>query len=165
MTLIIEDGSIVDSANSYITVAEYNDWADVRFGVERESAPVDLVSTERLIFRAMDYFEKQKFQGERVSSAQPLAWPRVNVVFDRENIPSLPIPQDVKRALFEITYAEEQGNGELNPLERRVTSEKVGNIAVTYSENSSSRKINVSVSQAMRKLLGFNSQSLSVNRV
>ncbi|MFW0776261.1 MAG: DnaT-like ssDNA-binding protein, partial [Rickettsiales bacterium] len=35
MALVIEDGSIVSGANSYITVAEYSTWADARFGASR----------------------------------------------------------------------------------------------------------------------------------
>lgn len=159
MTLIVEDGSIVANANSYITVSEYTDWADARFGSGRDTAPATDANVEALVFRAMDYFEAQNFQGYKSIESQSLQWPRANVVIDGYTIGSNEIPKEVKQSIYELAYTEEQGEGELNAVDRKVIREKVASIEVEYSGNSSSRNINVSTSSAMKKLLAYGGQN------
>ena len=162
MALIIEDGTIVANADSYITVAEYNAWADARFGA-RSTAPNCDEDTEALILRAMDYFETLAFVGFKSISTQALQWPRDSVYIDNYYVTPNEIPKEVKTALYELSYAEEAGTGELNEIERKVTSEKVGSIAVTY-DKSSSRGINVAPSLSMRKLLRSGGSGFVVSR-
>lgn len=164
MALVIEDGSIVAGATSYITVVEYNTWADARFGSARATAPADDAAAEQLILRAMDYFEAQSFKGYLVEQTQPLQWPRSWVVIDGYSVDPDEIPKEVKNSLYELAYAEEQGEGELNVLERKVTSEKVGPVAVSYSDSSSSRNSNVAVSSSMKKLLQNSGGGFAVSR-
>lgn len=152
MALVIEDGSIVTGADSYITVAEYTAWADARFGDSRSTLPADTAAYEAIILRAMDYFEGLDFQGVLVNRDQPLQWPRSDAYIDGYDVPSDEIPDEVKKALYEITYTEETGVGELNAVDRKVESEKVGPIAVTYSSSSASRTISPALSRSLRKL-------------
>jgi hypothetical protein len=155
MTLIIEDGSIVDNANSYITSQEYADWADARFGAGRSTAPSCDEDIEALIFRSMDYFEAQNFIGTKVVSTQSLQWPRYNVYIDGFYQSSTSIPKEVKSSIYELSYAEEVGNSELAPVERKTSMEKVGELEVEYADNSSSKTSTIAVPNAMRKLLGY----------
>ena len=155
MALIIEDGSIVPNANSYITVAEYNAWADTRFGAGRSRAPADDTEAEMLILRAMDYFDGQNFIGEKTDCDQPLQWPRAWVMIDDCDVGANEIPKEVKNSLYELSYAEEQGNSELSSIDRKVKREKVSSIEVEYADNSSSAVINRAVPNAMRKLLEY----------
>lgn len=167
MALIIEDGTQVTGANSYITEAEYTAWANARFGAARTTLPADTAAYEAVILRAMDYFESLEFKGELVSIDQPLQWPRNGVYIDNYYVPSDTIAPEVKKALYELTYAEEQGQGELNAIDRKVMSETVGPISVTYASGSASRVINVSTSRALRKLTkagGYGSNNFSVSR-
>lgn len=164
MALIIEDGSIVTGANSYITVVEYEAWADARFGATRSTAPVDTAAAEALILRAMDYFEGQSFQGCLVERGQPLQWPRTHVCIDRYYVDADEIPKEVKNSLYELTYGEEQSYGELDAVERRTKKEKVDVIEIEYADNSSSTTTNVAVPNAMRKLLA-NGGAMRVFRV
>jgi hypothetical protein len=165
MTLIIEDGSIVDNANSYVTSAEYIGWADDRFGVERSTAPKCESDAESYILRAMDYFEGQVFVGTKKQSDQPLQWPRDSVYIDGFYQSNSAIPKEVKISIYELAYAEEQGNGELNTVDRKVKKEKVSSIEVEYADNSSSTSSNVSVPNAMRKLLAYGGSSNRVVRI
>lgn len=153
MALTIEDGTNVANADSYITVAEYNTWADARFGSGRSTAPATDAAAEQLILRAMDYFEGLEFQGIKTYESQALQWPRAWVVIDGYAKESDEIPTEVKKALYELTYAEELGDGELNQVERKVQSETVGPISVTYSSGSASNTLNPGVTKAIRKLL------------
>lgn len=161
MTLIIEDGTIVDNANSYVTVQEYLDWADARFGSGRSTAPGCDEDTEGYIFRAMDYFEAQFFCGRKVQSTQSLQWPRTHVFIDGFSVSSSSIPMEVKSSIYELAYAEEIDNSELSVVDRKVTREKVASIEVEYAANSSSTPTNRAVPTAMRKLL----QPGGMNRV
>ena len=153
MTLIIEDGSIVANANSYVTVAEYQAWADARFTAGRSTAPLCGEDVEALIFRAMDYFEAQSFIGTKVSSTQSLQWPRNSVYIDTYYQSNLSIPKEVKNSIYELSYGEETGNSELSVVDRKVKREKVSSIEVEYADNSSSTSTVVAVPTAMKKLL------------
>lgn len=153
MTLIIEDGSVVTGADSYITEAEYQTWADARFGASRSTAPADDAAAEVLILRAMDYFEELNFLGMKYSEDQELQWPRTDVCIDRFSISSNEIPSQVKRALYELTYVEETGEGELNTIERKTSREKIGELEVEYATGSSSRTFSPAVTRAIRKLI------------
>ena len=168
MALIIEDGSIVTDANSYVTIEEYANWADARFGAVRDSKPAldAKLCYEGFILRATDYFETLSFKGSKVQSDQPLQWPRSGVVIDGFKVSSTSIPKEVKTSIFELAYAEEQQRGQLDPLERGIKSEKIDVIEVTYADNASSRCINVAVSATLKKLLdGFGGANFSVSRV
>jgi len=153
MALTIEDGSQVSGADSYVTAAEYIAWADARFGAARSTAPADTDAAEVLILRAMDYFESLVFLGQKVSSTQSLQFPRVYLVIDGYDVLSTTIPADVKKSLYEITYAEELGTSELAQVDRKTKREKVGDIEIEYTDNSSSRTTTPAIRHSMRKLV------------
>jgi len=161
MALIIEDGTQVAGSNSYITIAEYTTWADARFSSSRSTAPTDDEDIEALILRATDWFETNKFIGRKVNSTQSMQWPRVDAYIDGYSVGSAVIPDEVKAAIYELSYAEESGNGQLATVERETKREKVGELEVEYSDTASSRDLNVAVSRAIKKLLGCG----SMNRV
>ena len=152
MTLVIEDGTKVTGANSYITVAEYETWVDARFGTNHTGHGDDAL-VERYILRAMDYFERQAFRGVKANEDQPLQWPRYNVAIDGYYKDATEIPDEVKTALYELTRAEETSDGLLNEIKRKTKREKIGDIEVEYSDSSASRDMLPAVSQALRKLV------------
>jgi hypothetical protein len=164
MALIVEDGTIVANANSYISETEYQAWADARFSASRSTAPVDDAAAEVLILRAMDYFETLDFQGSLEQKDQPLQWPRSWVVIDGYAPDADSIPKEVKNSLYELTYAEELGEGYSEKIDRKVESETIGPISVTYSSSSSERVIYPSISRWLKKLLRSGG-GLRVNRV
>lgn len=153
MALTIEDGTIVTGADSYISETDYQAWADARFGASRSTAPADDAAAESLILRAMDYFEGSNFKGVKTTEDQPLQWPRAYVAIDSYEVGTGEIPNQVKLALYELTYMEETSEGLSNTIERAVTKEKIGPIEVEYDENASSRTMTPSVTRAMSKLL------------
>ena len=153
MALVIEDGSIVSGADSYVTAAEYSAWADKRFTAARSTAPADEAATDALIYRATDYFESQSFKGVLVEEDQPMQWPRAGVVIDGYDVSYTDIPKEVKTAIFELAYAQETGAGKLNQVERAKKKTKVDVIEVEYSDTASSVTLTPSVSLSLRKLL------------
>lgn len=74
--IIVEDGTHVVGANSYVSVEELEQYARLR-GID---LPEEDEEKEVLLIRAMDYIESYatRFQGELHRFDQTLAWPRWN---------------------------------------------------------------------------------------
>jgi len=98
MALIIENGSIVAGANSYVTAAEARAFATAR-GITLDAS--DAVVEAQLV-RAMDYLEAQRasYQGYKTDpETQELQWPRTGVVIDcKYSVPENSIPKELKHA-------------------------------------------------------------------
>jgi hypothetical protein len=74
-TIVVEDGSIVASANSYVSAADLSTYATDRGITINGTAAV-------LLIQAMDYLEQQDFQGYKYTDDQALQWPRGDVYID-----------------------------------------------------------------------------------
>jgi len=148
MALVVEDGSLVAGANTYITLAEFKAWADDRgisYGTD------DAVNKQ--IYRAMDYFERLQFIGNKANENQPLQWPRTEALIDGYYADATEIPPQVKIAVYEAVLVEAAGDSELETQDRRTIREKVGDIEVQYAENSSNRKITPALQYALNKIV------------
>jgi hypothetical protein len=148
MALIIEDGSGVANANSYVTAAQWDAWATAR-GISHSHSTSKI---EEYILTAMDYFEAQYFIGRKATDEQELQWPRTEVYIDSYSVDSDEIPKQVKNAVYEITRTVSDGNFALSARERQTTQEKIGDITVTYKNNASMRKETPAVTSALRKI-------------
>jgi len=147
MALVIEDGSVVPNANSYITVDEFKAWADERgisYGTDQ--------AVEQAIYRAMDWFERQFFIGNKANENQPLQWPRTEALIDGYYADATEIPKEVATALYEATKVELDGNSELNNEDRRTIREQVGDISVEYAQNSNNRVTTPALTFAMNRI-------------
>lgn len=146
MTLVVEDGSIVAGANSYINTTDFTAYATAR--------DYTLVSgAETLLIQAMDYLESQDFIGLKFYATQPLQWPRADVVIDGYWVYVNTIPQLLKDALCEIAIAIDQGDSPvltLTPNKKRV---QVGEVSVEYASNSPSVNVNRRISTKLNKLV------------
>ena len=109
MALIIEDGSIVPNANSFVTAAEMIAYAALR-GV---TIPADTTTQEQQLILAMDYLtgREQSMRGTRVSDLQELPYPRFNVRYNGYYIQDSEIPKELKNAQIELSI--QVGNSEL----------------------------------------------------
>lgn len=102
LTLILEDGTGLSNSNSFASAAESDlyhesilyasDWT----GADAATKDQALVMATRLLDR------KTSWKGEKASSAQALAWPRVGVVCDGFETPSNIVPVPVKDATSEL---------------------------------------------------------------
>lgn len=131
MALVIEDGSQVSGANSYVTVAEARTFATAR-GVTLSAVDADV---EVLAFQAMDYLEalRSSFKGYKVSDIQALQWPREDVYIDDYYFDSDDIPQELKNAQCQLMMDAVDTTLQGNSGGRTVTKEKVDVIEVEYS--------------------------------
>lgn len=129
MALVIEDGSQVAGANSYVSLATAKSYASARGSTA--------MITEAKLIEAMDYLESLRadYQGMKISGDQPLQWPRVGVVVDDFPIDEDEIPSCLKAAQCQL--AMDATSVKLLPTgdRREVTSESYakGVVAKTYA--------------------------------
>ena len=107
--LIVEDGTIVENANTYIDVDE------TKIILENQGFDVsDLTETElgQFILRSAQYIEsfRNRYQGNKSTSDQTMQWPRINVAIDDYAIDSDVIPPELKTAQALGAYEESIGN-------------------------------------------------------
>lgn len=98
--IIVEDGTIVENANSYVTDDEFKSYANLRcFDV-----PPTQPERESLLILGMDYLASQesKMQGVRVDSTQELSYPRVGVCLYNQPVSASAIPANLKQAQIEL---------------------------------------------------------------
>ena len=102
MALIIEDGSIVVNADSYVTTAELTTYAAKR-NYTVTAVPAEL---EVLLIKAMDYLAslESRYKGDRVNNIQELSFPRIGVQLHGYWLDSDVIPQDLKNAQMELAF-------------------------------------------------------------
>lgn len=148
MALVVEDGSVVTGANTYVTVAEFKAWADDRGITYGDDAAISAD-----IYRAMDYFERLQFIGNKANENQPLQWPRTEALIDGYYADATEIPAPVKLAIYEAIVVEAAGNSELNVQDRKTLREKIGDIEVVYADNSENRKITPALQYALNKIV------------
>jgi len=147
MALIVEDGTGVSGANTYVSLSDFKSWADDR-GITYGN---DAAVTQQ-IYRAMDYIESLNFLGFKANEDQALQWPRYEVYIDGYSVDGTEIPNQLKLAVYEAIKVEIDGYSEMNPVDRKTISETVGDISVTYTSNSASKTTTPALSFAVRKL-------------
>ena len=106
--LIVEDGSVVLDADSYVTLGKGRHIA-WQCGWE---LPIDDTEAEQALRNGANYtlLYENRFGGDRVSADQLLSWPRKNAVNGYKfDIASDSIPVQVKRA--QVAAAVEYGKG------------------------------------------------------
>ena len=137
MTLIVEDGSIVTGAESYISVSDASNYHTVRGNTAWAALTTDALR-EAALRRATDYMRqayRSRWQGYKVNEDQALDWPRYDVVVEGYAIDSDIVPTEIKNACAELAL--KASAAELNPdLTQGVLSEQVGSIQVTYDKAS-----------------------------
>lgn len=131
--LVIEDGSGVPNANSYVTVAEYRAYAVPR-GV---TLPVSDTEVETQLILAMDYLEIQPWAGTPTYSDQSLAWPRDDLYIGGVLIADDVIPGKIKFAQMQLAIQVNAGV-DLMPTvvggaSGAITREKVGPLETEYA--------------------------------
>ena len=146
MTVIVEDGSTVANANSYITGAEVVDYAAAR------GVTILLADTEELIVKSMDYTEGLAFKGVKVTSTQALQWPRASVYVDSYLVGTDEIPSELTKGQLETCLSISNNEDPLANVARVQESVSVGSLSVKYASGSSTTLVK-KISNAFKKLL------------
>ena len=158
MALIIENGSIVTGANSYVTIAEIKAYADLR-GI---SYPDDEAIEVNAIL-ATDYLQSKCYAGVQVEpNVQPLEFPRDDLYIKNVLVPSDSIPEQLKNAQIEAALAQtSQDLLQSGGTDASVSSESLGSIKFNYDGGSSSSFNSQRVNLYLNELL----KPLSLNRI
>lgn len=134
ISIIVEDGTQVANANSYVSISDARIYAANR-GVVVPSADDDLAV---MLIKAADYLEAQSelYKGERTSEDQSLQWPRIDAYLYNVLIPSNVIPKSLISAQIQLAFIVNAGL-ELQPNvtpDMYVKREKVGPIETEYTD-------------------------------
>ena len=165
MALIIEDGTGVDNANSYISVAEARSFAALRSLI----LPSGDSEVEVLIIKAFDYLESLDYKGEHANPPQAAEFPRRSLYLQGVLFSETEIPYKLKQAQCQLTF--EAVATELQPTGngKEVIKEKVDVVEVQYSEKgiNVARPTFTSVNSFLKDLLksGLSSGYLTSTRV
>ena len=153
MALIVEDGSGVAGANSYVSDSDYTAYAAQR----NLTVGADATERESELIRAMDYIEKHRgrFKGYKTSPHQALQWPRSGVYIDGNLISSNVIPQELKAAQMEAAVAV---SADINLLPtgsyQNIQSQSIGDLSVSYFSGGSWSSLQLdSVKASLNELL------------
>lgn len=167
MALVVEDGTIVAGANSYVDVASARSYACAR-GM---SLSDDDLTLEAQLIVAMDYLEslRDKYQGTKTEPGiQELQWPRQDVVIDCEELDPNTIPVELQKAQCQLAVEQEAG-AILFPTEsgKFVTREKVGPLETEFSDKviPSTQPNMTSVDALLEPLLKYQYRSSALRTV
>jgi hypothetical protein len=155
MPIIVEDGSQVAGANSYISESFLTVYAEDRGITLTQTASA-------LIYRSMSYVETRNYKGNKASETQSLQWPRENVYIDGYLFPDDQIPIELQNAQAETCLSIDQGNDPAATTDRAVKREKVDVLEVEYMDNASSKPTYTSINVWLDKLLQNGSGSGSI---
>lgn len=103
INLIIEDGSIIENANSYIDL-DFADNFHNNHGSENWLSIESEIEKERNLIKAAFYIDlkyKSRFKGKKINNDQYLEWPRENVFIDDYKFDNNKIPLLLKQAQAE----------------------------------------------------------------
>lgn len=141
MSLIIEDGSNVANANSYVTDAEYVSYAAYR-GLTVGDTSND---RQKELIQAMDYIfnREPKIQGDRTTAAQINVFPRENVYIRNTLLDNATIPTELKRGQMEAAAAANGFNLLINTTSGNVAKEKLDTLEVEYFSGGSFENVRI----------------------
>lgn len=137
--MIVEDGSIVAGADSYVSVEAADAYATSRGLAAWLALAVEL--KEPALIRATDHLERKyasRWKGCLVAPAtQPLAWPRKEVPARAPGVDLAAdaVPTFLKQACIELAVRSASGTDLSPDAGRTVLREKVDVIEVEYSEH------------------------------
>ena len=164
MTLIVETGSIVPNANSYVTDAEYVAYAAARgktIGATAAAREIELT-------KAVDYLEyyRDEYKGLKVTRDQPLQWPRYSVWVDSFQLNSNEIPKELKKSQMEAAILE-AGGVSLAPSGtiENVQSQSLGSLSISYFSGGTWKTVQHKSLDQFLEILLINQGDLRSHRV
>lgn len=133
MALVVEDGTGVAGANSYVSLADARAYAASR-GL---TLPADDAAAETLLSRAMDYLELEvagPFQGEQTFLGEGgLRWPRRNVRLYGADLSVNAIPKLIIQAQCQLAIELQSVDPLRSTSGEVVQSRKFDAISTTYA--------------------------------
>ncbi len=145
---IVEDGSIVENADSYVSVADLVAYAAL-YGYTWTNEQAELYGR-----KAMDYLNTLNYAGYRVSSEQSLPHPRTDVYVDGVYVPSDSISPLLIKGQKELSISISLGYDPLDVVSAGIKSETFAVFSTTYKDDVGSYKQTPKVDAILAPLLG-----------
>lgn len=153
MTLVVEDGTGLTDAESYISVAA----ADARHTALGNTAWTGTdAAKEAALRRATQYMlqaYRGRWKGTRLLRAQALDWPRYGATVDGFDISSSEVPADVANACADLALRALAGDLNADQDGRAIVRDKVGPVETEYSAHGSTAVQYRSVDMALSSYL------------
>ena len=170
MALIVEDGTGLSTAESYLSVSDADAYFSARNLTLWASADFSTAEKEACLRRATDYMGqvfRLRWAGQRVNATQALDWPRYNVPRQDYGVLAAPalydsasVPVEVKNACAEMAWR--AAFGELySDQGTPATSKTVGPITMTYAAGARQSKRYVAVEALLAPLLTSSADSFA----
>lgn len=158
MALVVENGTGLATAESFVSVAD----ADTYHSARGNSAWADGTTAEKeeALRRASTFLSNSyPWAGYPVNArTQLLAWPRYDVVDQDGNpVASDEVPREVVNATYEVALRELATPGSMNPdvtLADKVKREKVGPLEVEYANADVSANASRPILTIVRDMIG-----------
>lgn len=159
MSLIVEDGTAVANANSYVSLDDAVTYATAR-GLTLTPSPSSL--SEQAIIRAtaaLDAMYRMSFPGYKTNGrSQSLEWPRTDAYdYDGQAILANTVPIEVVNATCEIAVRELATPGSMMPdLDRggNIRSLRAGSVAIEYGANASAQTTYTIIDGILSAIIG-----------
>lgn len=158
MSLIVEDGSMPQGANTYASVADSDDWHGRRgssiwppppgSGTDPEQA-----AKEAALILSTDYLNGLGWNGKRPPGGRLLAWPRFGAVdADGYKVDVDTVPEAVKSACCYLAGVSLDGVDIQPKLERggRIQSQSVGKLSKTFFNDAANRDVFSALADILR---------------
>lgn len=156
MAFIVEDGTGLAAANSYVSVADADAYFLDRGNATWEDADTDVKQAALVrAAAALDGKYGALWPGVRATSAQALDWPRTGA-YDRDGYYLELVPKAVKNAACEGALIELESAGALSPVLERggaVIREKVGSLETEYAVGASAQTAYTAIAQALARIV------------
>src|SRR5262249_40434434 len=140
MTIVVEDGTGLSTANSYVSEDEADAYFDDRANDTWANSTADKEAALIRATQSLDVIYWTRFSGTKLNGRdQALQWPRTGATDVLGNvIDSDEIPVEIKQATFELAVREAVTPGSTDPdLERAVQHVAAGSVQVTFAANAS----------------------------
>lgn len=155
MALIIEDGSIIDGANCFVSVADCDTWQAIRGSTTWPLGNTSLAEKESAIIKATDYLNGFGWKGTRHPGGQLITWPRIGAIdADGFAIGEYIIPKAVIAANCYLAGVIFDGKNVQPILERggRISSESVDTLSTSFFEDAANRDVHSVLADLLRGL-------------
>lgn len=119
MAIVVEDGTGLATAETYVSVADCKAYLDDRG--RTQWGLLNITVQEASLRSAADYLDAKygdRLQGYRLKIEQALYWPRTDVSFDNVRWDPAPLPVPLVRACCEAAVLAGTGTDLFLPLER-----------------------------------------------
>jgi hypothetical protein len=165
VALIVEDGSQVSGAESYISLTAAAAYHSARGNAAWAALASDTVR-EQLLRKATDYMievYRQAWQGRRVTATQALDWPRYGVYLDGFLSDDDFVPVEVQNACAVLALKAQSGPLVQDTTQTRVRV-KVGPIETEFDPYSPQTKRYTSIDRMLAPFLTYSGVSARLVR-